>query len=87
MKKKQLINFINNFDIKNNSQSKGIYILGPVGCGKTHFVNSIINELDYDIVSYDAGNSRTKSTISDIMGSKLSNYNVMNMFYKKRRKL
>ena len=85
--KKQLINFINNFDIKNNSQSKGIYILGPVGCGKTHFVNSIINELDYDIVSYDAGNSRTKSTISDIMGSKLSNYNVMNMFYKKKRKI
>ena len=85
--KNKLIDFINNFDIKNNAQSKGMYVLGPVGCGKTHFVNSIINELDYDRVSYDAGSSRTKSTISDIMGSKISNYNVVNMFYKKKKKI
>ena len=85
--KNQLITFLNNFNNNDLSKTKGLYILGPVGCGKTEFAKSIIREMDYDVVSYDASNSRTKNIIGSIMGPKLSNLNVIDMFSKKKRKI
>lgn len=85
--KDEIRNFLHEFDVKNISKSKGIYILGPVGCGKTEFIRSIVKELNYDMVLYDASNSRTKNTINSIMGSKISNCNVLNMFHKSKKKI
>jgi hypothetical protein len=85
--KDEIQKFLMNFDVKDTSTSKGIYVIGPVGCGKTEFIKSIIKELKYDIVLYDASNSRTKNTINSIMGSKISNCNVVNMFYKSKKKI
>jgi DNA polymerase III delta prime subunit len=85
--KDEIQKFLMNFDVKDTSTSKGIYVIGPVGCGKTEFIKSIIKELKYDMVLYDASNSRTKNTINSIMGSKISNCNVVNMFYKSKKKI
>lgn len=85
--KDEIQKILMNFDVKDTSTSKGIYVIGPVGCGKTEFIKSIIKELKYDIVLYDASNSRTKNTINSIMGSKISNCNVVNMFYKSKKKI
>jgi hypothetical protein len=84
--KKELEAFIQNFDAKNKNQTKGMYILGPVGCGKTEFVKTVIKNLDEDYIIYDAGKSRTKNIIIDIMGLKISNTNVMNLFHRKKDK-
>lgn len=87
VEKNQLISFLNNFDNNDLSKTKGLYILGPVGSGKTEFAKSIIRKMDYDIVSYDASNSRTKNIIGTIMGPKMSNLNVADMFKQKKRKI
>ena len=87
VEKNQLISFLNNFDNNDLSKTKGLYILGPVGSGKTEFAKSIIRKMNYDIVSYDASNSRTKNIIGTIMGPKMSNLNVADMFKQKKRKI
>ena len=59
-----LINFTNN---KNNLLTKrGIYIYGNPGIGKTYFIKSILKELDYDVIMYDAGDIRNKLIIENI---------------------
>lgn len=37
---------------------KGIYLYGSSGCGKSHFVKNILQEMNYDIINYDAGEDR-----------------------------
>lgn len=83
----KFVNFLDNFSIDNIYQSKGIYVLGPSGVGKTTFVKNILREKGFDMVVYDAGDSRTKQVIGDIIGPKLSNCNIMDMFNKKKRKI
>ena len=83
--KNQVLNFLSNFSTKNINQSKGLYILGPPGCGKTKFINSIIPKDKYDIISYDASDVRTKSAIPEIIGTKLSSCNVLDLFSGKQK--
>lgn len=83
----KFITFLDNFSIDNIYQSKGIYVLGPSGVGKTTFVKNILREKGFDMVVYDAGDSRTKQVIGDIIGPKLANCNIMDMFNKKKRKI
>ena len=56
-------NIIASFDVrcKDADFKKGIYIYGTPGSGKTEFVISILKELNYDIIKYDAGDFRNKS--------------------------
>jgi DNA replication protein DnaC len=59
--KHNLLSFEEN--CKNINYKKGFYVYGSPGCGKTHFVIEILNELNYDIIKYDAGDIRNKSLI------------------------
>ena len=63
----------------NFSFKRGIYIYGAPGSGKTQFVINLLNELNYDIIKYDAGDIRNKSIIDTItknnMSDKLHVYN------------
>ena len=43
-----LLNFDNN--VNDLTFKKGIYIYGSPGCGKTHFVTSLLKSIDYDMV-------------------------------------
>lgn len=83
--KNKVLDFISSFSSNIINQSKGLYILGPPGCGKTQFIKSIIPDDKYDIISYDASDVRTKSAIPEIIGTKLSNCNVLDLFNKKKK--
>ena len=43
---------------KNMSLNRGIYIYGSPGSGKTYMIKEICKELNYDIICYNAGNTK-----------------------------
>lgn len=71
-----------NTDIK-----RGIYIYGTPGCGKTTFVKQVLEEIGYDIVSYDAGDIRNKNVMDTITKHNMTDKNIMCMFHKKVKKI
>jgi len=83
--KTTLLSFESNY--KNISFKRGIYIYGSPGCGKTHFVTSLLKELNYDIIKYDAGDVRNKSLIETITSNNISNRNVLDMMTNKVKKI
>lgn len=83
--KEILLNFKEN--CKNNQFKKGIYIYGSTGCGKTEFVMSLLKEMDYDIIKYDAGDVRNKSLIDTITSNNISNRNVLQMMHRKEKNI
>lgn len=83
--KNRLLSFLSSFSSNDISKTKGLYILGPPGCGKTQFVKTVIPSEDYDIIAYDASDIRTKSAIPEIIGTKLSNCNVLQLFSRKQK--
>lgn len=76
-----------NENIKNIHFKKGIYIYGAPGTGKTRFIESVLHDLDYDIIRYDASDVRNKSLIDSITSNNISNCNVLDMMKKKKRKI
>lgn len=86
---KQIKTILLNFDenCKNINYKKGIYIYGSPGCGKTQFVTNILNELNYDVIKYDAGDVRNKALIDTITSNNVSNRNVLQMMTKKVKKI
>jgi hypothetical protein len=78
-------------DYENNKHdltySKGIYLFGESGTGKSTFVRSLLKELDYDIIYYDAGDIRNKSIIDTITKHNMSNVNILSMFHRQHKKI
>jgi hypothetical protein len=73
---------------KNNLLTKrGLYIHGGPGSGKTTFIISILKELDYDIIKYDAGDIRNKTIIDTITKHNMADRNVLSMYYKKVKRI
>ena len=66
---------------------KGFYIYGNPGSGKTEFAISMLKELNYDVITYDAGDIRNKSIIETIAKHNMSNRNIMSMFDKKVKRI
>lgn len=85
--KKEILDFLSDFSVNKLNMTRGIYLLGKPGCGKTSFIEDIIPKDEYDVVRYDASDTRTKSVIPELLGNKLSNVNVLDLFSKKRKKL
>uniref|UniRef100_A0A6C0HU51 AAA+ ATPase domain-containing protein n=1 Tax=viral metagenome TaxID=1070528 RepID=A0A6C0HU51_9ZZZZ len=83
--KQTLSSFETNY--KNISFKRGIYIYGSPGCGKTHFVTTLLKEMNYDIIKYDAGDVRNKALIDTITSNNISNRNVLDMMTKKVKKI
>ena len=80
---------LNNFEKEKNNplSKKGIYVYGDPGIGKTTFINKILKDLDYDIISYDAGDIRNKNIIENFTKHNVSDRNVMCMFKKKTKRI
>jgi hypothetical protein len=80
---------LNDFDAncKNVNYNKGIYIYGAPGTGKTQFVTKILNEMNYDIIRYDAGDVRNTSLIDTITSNNMSSRNVLHMMNKTVKKI
>jgi hypothetical protein len=85
----QIKNILNNFDknCKNVSYNKGIYIYGASGTGKTHFIMKLLEEMDYDIIRYDAGDVRNTSMIDTITSNNMACRNVLHMMNKSVKKI
>ena len=71
---------------ENLKVSRGFYIYGSPGCGKTHFVNQALKELNYKIIKYDSSDVRNKGVIENLKHTNSSDVNVFSMFYKKVQK-
>lgn len=69
-----------NFAIK-----RGIYIYGAPGSGKTEFVLTILKELNYDIIKYDAGDIRNKTIIDTITKNNMADKSVVSLLQKKSK--
>uniref|UniRef100_A0A6C0EDK5 AAA+ ATPase domain-containing protein n=1 Tax=viral metagenome TaxID=1070528 RepID=A0A6C0EDK5_9ZZZZ len=79
---------LNNFE-KNKSDllfKKGIYVYGHPGIGKTQFIINILKDLNYDIITYNAGDIRNKSIIETITKDNMSDKSIMCLFHKKIQK-
>ena len=88
-KEKLLIDCLNHFE-KNKTNvltRRCIYIYGSPGSCKTYFVKSILKKLDYDVISFDAGDVRNKTIIENITKHNMSDTNIVSMFHKKKRKI
>ena len=70
---------------KDLSIKRGIYIYGAPGSGKTYFVYKLLENLGYDIISYDAGDVRNKSIIDTITQNNMTDMNVLSLLKKKTK--
>lgn len=79
---------LNNFEMNKKDLlfKKGIYVYGDPGIGKTQFVTNILKELNYDIITYNAGDIRNKSIIETITKHNMSDKSIMCLFHKKIQK-
>ena len=77
---KSIKEHVTNFDRldDNIDNKKGLYVYGSPGCGKTHFVEQILREIDYDIIKYDAGDVRNKNLVESLTSDHLANVNDYN---------
>jgi len=71
----------------NLSIKRGIYICGAPGSGKTQFAINLLNELNYDIIKYDAGDVRNKSVIDNITKNNMSDKSVFSILNKKTKSI
>jgi hypothetical protein len=86
---RQITNILESFDSNRDNIhfKRGIYIYGASGSGKTHFITDILKRMDYDIIKYDAGDTRNKNLIDSIASNNMSNNNVLNMMYRRKQKI
>ena len=86
---KQMESFLNNFNDNktNTSIRRGIYIYGKPGVGKTQFVKKVLEKLNYDIISFDAGDIRNKNIIDTITKHNMTDRNVMSMFHRQVKRI
>ena len=69
------------------NKKNGFYIYGSPGSGKTQFIINILNKLNYDVIKYDAGDIRNKNLIDAITNNNISNRNVLDLLYKRQKKI
>jgi len=85
----QLSQSLNYFEEHKNDLStrRGIYIYGAPGVGKSHFVKQCLKKLNYDIISFDAGDIRNKSIIETITKHNMSDKNIISLFKGDKKKI
>lgn len=84
-----IIQLLQSFDdnCRNIQFKKGIYIYGASGSGKTFFIMDILKRMNYDVIKYDASDTRNKNLIDSITSNNISNNNVLNMMYRRKQKI
>jgi dephospho-CoA kinase len=86
---KLLIDTLKNFEINKqcSSTKRGIYVYGSPGSGKSYFVKKILSELNYDVITYDAGDIRNKNIIDNITRQNMSDTNIISLFKKEKKRI
>jgi DNA polymerase III delta prime subunit len=80
-----LINFESNK--KNELTKRCIYLYGYPGIGKTTMVRQILNEMNYDIIQFDASDIRNKSMIEMLNTHNVADNNIVSIFQREKKKL
>ena len=84
----EITNILLDFDkIPQTNMKKGIYLYGTPGSGKTYFVTQLLKRLDYDVITYDAGDVRNKSLFQNIDSNHISNHNVLDLMCRRKKKI
>lgn len=86
---KLIKNNINEFskNINDITIKRGFFLYGDPGSGKTTLINDILNDLDYDIINYNASDVRNKNIIDVFKRDNMANTNVLSLFNKKKRSI
>jgi GTPase SAR1 family protein len=84
---RQFSNFLSDFNKLDDKSRKCIYIYGPSGCGKTTFATNLLKKLGYDIIYYDAVDTRNKGIVDNLNISNMPDRNVLSSFLKTKTKL
>jgi replication factor C subunit 1 len=81
--------FLTNFEENKHNPliSRGIYVYGEAGVGKTHLIKQVLKEMNYDMVYYDASDVRNKTIIDGLANNNMANTNVLSMFHKKIKRI
>lgn len=84
-----ITNILKNFENNKNNLllKRGIYIYGNPGSGKTKYIINLLQDMDYDVIKYDAGDIRNKSIIETITKHNMSDKNILSLFQKKVKKI
>ena len=61
--------------------SKGVFVTGPAGCGKTTFVLNALERLGYDAMVIDAGDVRNKECMEGLASGNIAERSVLSMFH------
>ena len=87
--KEDITSILQNFEEKKKEINikRGIYLYGNPGSGKSYLINSILKDMGYDIILFDAGDIRNKSVIDTITKYNMADTNVLSMFTKKKKKI
>ena len=87
--KQEIVSILQSFDsiCHLNSSKKGIYLHGYPGSGKTFFVTEILKSLNYDIITYNAGDVRNKALFQTIDSNNVSNRNVLDLMNRRVKKI
>jgi hypothetical protein len=90
--RQEICQLLEHFDTNSASsthqhEKKGIYIYGNPGTGKTQFVLELLKSMDYDTITYDAGDVRNKTLFCNIDNNHISKYNVLDLMKRKKRKI
>lgn len=82
--KNEIKNILNNFEKKKKdlSHKRGIYIYGLPGSGKTEFITGLLQEMNYDIISYDTSDIRNKGAIESLTSDNISDKSVISLLKK-----
>ena len=93
LRRTELITTIRKFllDFEENKHnlliSRGLYVYGESGVGKTHIIKHLLKEMNYDMVYYDASDVRNKTIIDGLANNNMADTNVLSMFHKKIKKI
>jgi len=87
--KTSLINKLIKFENNKNDllTSRGFYVYGSPGTGKTTFVKEILKSLNYDIIVYDSNEVRNKNMIESLSKNNMPHVNVISLFGKKKKNI
>lgn len=83
----QIVNFLNNYENKKYDLSitRGIYLYGEHGSGKSEFIKNILLRAGFDSIWYNSSDIRNKAFFESLTKNNISNHSVISLFHKKKK--
>lgn len=84
---KDILHFLHNYEKTKYDLSitRGIYIYGEHGCGKSEFIKNILHRAGFDSLWYNASDIRNKAFFENLTKNNISNHSVISLFHKQKK--